>query len=152
MVAIMVVVLLSETNGLGFAALPRIPAFLFSWGRRVFWVPSVPPAHDAPISPGRIWPDDVQGTVPRAGEGFTAPGGDPEASSGPFLSGGQIFSQRLFRIHGIGAVAGKPGGNLGYRPLHPSRATDRRFPGRKRRGHWKQCFPRGGGPCEKAAD
>ncbi len=135
MVAIMVVVLISEANGLGLTAMPWIPARSFLGGRR-FWVPTVP-AHDTPglqNSLGTVRPDGAQDTVPPVGEGWGVLG-DSTSPSGP--GPGEVA-----KPIGARAVAGCLGGSPA---IAPSAAADRSPADdfQEPAAGGKRCFPPG---------
>lgn len=141
-VTIMVVVLLSETKGPGFAARLRASVQVFSRGRQVIWVPAVPDRRDQSEDfPSKLaWPDDDSGAVPGAGESLKAPGGDPALSSGPSADLGNRNRFRLFRVNGTRVVAGNWEGINGHRPLSRPESGGKCFPGRRRRSRWKDYF------------
>ena len=149
-ITIMVVVLLSETKGPGFAARLRASVQAFSRGRQVIWVPAVPDRNAEtgseyfPSKPA--WPDDDCGAVPEAGESLKVPGGDPALSSGPSAGLGNRKCFRLFRVHGTRVVAGNWEGINGHRPLSRLDGADKCFPGRRRRSRWKEYFSKRSGP------
>ena len=143
---IMVVVLLSETRGLGFAARLRTTVFAFSRGRQVIWVPAVPgrPTGSDAFPSKPAWPDDAGGAVPKAGESLKVPGGDLAVSSGP-PAGEEKEDSGLFSIHGTKAAAVGRGGS-GRRSDRGGGNGGRQFPGRRRRGRWKACFVKRSAP------
>lgn len=81
----MVVVMLPEIQGPGFAGYPRVPVPGFLRGRPGFWVPAAPAGNARAVQPApeRIRPDGGTETVLQVGEGLESHGGDSGPSSGP---------------------------------------------------------------------
>ena len=145
----MVVVLLSEAKGPGFAARLRAAVLTFSRGRQGLWVPAVPGKHTPRVEdfpPDPVWPDDVKGTVSQAGESLGVPGGDPGRSSGPSAGEEEGKQSRLFRVQRERAVADGLGRASGHRPAPRRRDKGGDDAVRRRCGRWKRYFPREPGP------